>query len=137
LQGRPVQWIETRSTADLDKVLLGLSYPVVLIDLKRNVVEGLSDLDRITRLFPGARVLVLDPETDDGVADMARELGATHVISGFAPPPEVACLMDRWITLANRFADRVGWSRPIATDVPRDLEEWLLSSAGVPPTAYR
>jgi hypothetical protein len=82
-------------------------------------------------------VLVLDPETDDGVADMARELGATHVISGFAPPPEVACLMDRWINMANRLADRVGWSRHITTDVPRDLEEWLLSSAGVPPTAYR
>src|SRR5271166_6135319 len=69
LQGRPVHWIETRSATDLDKALLGLACPVVLIDLKRNVVKGLSDLDRSMRLFPGTRVLVLDPEAHDGVAE--------------------------------------------------------------------
>ena len=53
LQGRPVHWIETRSAADLDKALLGLACPVVLIDLKRNVVKGLSDLDRLMASFPG------------------------------------------------------------------------------------
>ena len=118
LQGRPVHWIETRSATDLDKALLGLACPVVLIDLKRNVVKGLSDLDRLMRLFPGTRVLVLDPEAHDGVAELARELGATHVISGFVPPPEVACLIDRWITLADLQTDRAGWSRPMTTDTP-------------------
>ena len=48
VQGRPVHWIETRSASDLDKALFGLACPVVLIDLQRNVVEGLSDLDRVT-----------------------------------------------------------------------------------------
>ena len=130
LQGRPVHWIETRSATDLDKALLGLACPVVLIDLKRNVVKGLSDLDRLMRLFPGTRVLVLDPEAHDGVAELARELGATHVISGFVPPPEVACLIDRWIILADLQTDRAGWSRPMTTDTPLDPEEWLRIAAG-------
>jgi hypothetical protein len=129
-QGRPVHWIETRSATDLDKALLGLACPVVLIDLNRNVVEGLSDLDRLMRLFPGARVLVLDPEAHDGVAEVARELGATRVICGFVPPPEVACLIDRWITLAGLQTERAGWSRPLMTDPPLDPEEWLQIAAG-------
>src|SRR5271157_3504707 len=130
VQGRPVHWIETRSAADLDKALLGRACPVVVIDLDRNVLEGLSDLDRLMRLFPGARVLVLDPEAHDGVAELARELGATHVISGFVPPPEVACLIDRWITLADLQTERAGWSRPLTTDPPVDLEGWLQIAAG-------
>ena len=130
MQGRSVHWIETRSAADLDKAVLGLAAPVVLIDLKRNVVEGLGDLDRLVRIAPGARVLVLDPDAHDGVADMVREMGATHVISGFAPPPEVACFIDRWITLADRQTDRAGWSRPVTTDTPLDPEEWLHIAVG-------
>jgi DNA-binding NarL/FixJ family response regulator len=130
LRGRPVHWIETRSATDLDEALLGLACPVVLIDLKRKVVEGLSDLDRLVRLFPGARVLVLDPEAHDGVAELARELGATHVISGFVPPTEVACLIDRWIILADRQTESAGWSRPMTTDTPLDPEEWIQSTVG-------
>jgi len=130
VQGRPVHWIETRSATDLEKALLGRARPVVLIDLERNVLEGLSDLERLMRLFPGARVLVLDPEAHDGVAELARELGATHVISGFVPPPEVACFIDRWITLAELQTDRAGWSRQMATDTPLDPEEWLQIAAG-------
>jgi len=125
LQGRPVHWIETRSSADLDTALLGLARAVVLIDLRRNVVDGLNDLDRVLSLSPGARVLVLDPEAHDGVAELARELGATHVISGFVPPPEVARLIDRWITLAELQIDRAGWSRPVVADSPLDSDEWL------------
>jgi len=130
VQVRPVHWIETRSATDLDQALVGLACPVVLIDLKRNVVEGLSNLDRLTRLFPGARVLVLDPEAHDGVAELARELGATHVLSGFVPPPEVACLIDRWISLAEIQTDRAGWSRPMVSDTPMAPEEWLQIAAG-------
>ncbi len=130
VQGRPVHWIETRSATDLEKALLGRARPVVLIDLERNVLEGLSDLERLMRLFPGARVLVLDPEAHDGVAELARELGATHVISGFVPPPEVAGLIDRWITLAEIQTDRAGWSRPMTTDAPQDPEGWLQIAAG-------
>lgn len=130
VQGRPVHWVETRSAADLERALLGRACPVVLIDLQRNIVEGLGDLDHVMRLFPGTRVLVLDPDDHDGVANLARELGATHVISGFVPPPEVACLIDRWIALAELQAERAGWSRPITADMPLDPEEWLQSTAG-------
>jgi hypothetical protein len=132
IQGRPVHWIETRTATDLDKALLGRACPVVLIDLRRNVLEGLSDLERMMRLFPGTRVLVLDPDAHDGLAELARELGATHVISGFVPPPEVACLIGRWITLAELQTDRAGWSRPITADTPLDPEEWLQIAAGDP-----
>ncbi len=59
-----------------------------------------------------------------------RKMGATHVISGFAPPPEVACFIDRWITLADRQTDRAGWSRPVTTDTPLDPEEWLHIAVG-------
>jgi len=130
VQGRPVHWIETRSATDLEKALLGLACPVVLIDLQRNVPEGLGDLDRLLRLVPGARALVLDPEALDGVAKLARELGATHVISGFVPPPEVACLIDRWISLAELQSDGAGWSRRMPADMPQDPEEWLQIAAG-------
>ncbi len=130
VQGRPVHWIETRSATDLEKALLGRACPVVLIDLDRNVLEGLSDLDRLMSLFPGTRVLVLDPDAHDGVAELARELGVTHVISGFVPPPEVACLIDRWITLADLQTNRAGWSRPMTTDTPQDPERWLQTAAG-------
>jgi hypothetical protein len=45
------------------------------------------------------------------VTSLARELGATHVLSGFVPPPEVAILLIRWITLARRYLESDGWSR--------------------------
>ena len=124
LQDRPVRWFETRSTADLDAAILGLACPVVVIDLRRNV-EGLRDLDRVMKLAPGARTLVLDPEAHEGVAALARELGATEVISGFVPPPEVACRIDRWISLAAVQIDREGWSRPLPADSPLESESWL------------
>jgi hypothetical protein len=125
LQDRPVRWYETRSTADLDEVLTGLASPVVLIDLARYLLEGLSDLGRVVTLAPGARVLVLDPEAHEEVATLARELGATLVISGFVPPPEVAELIDRWILLASMSAASEGWSKRMAIESPPDAESWL------------
>jgi hypothetical protein len=98
---------------------------VVVIDLGKCPVEGLNSLDRVIRLSPAARVLVLDPGSTEGVADLARELGATHVISGFVPPPEIAALLDRWIGLAAKQAEREGWSRPVSIGVPLDAEGWL------------
>jgi hypothetical protein len=124
LQDRPVRWYETRSAADLDAALLGVACPVVVIDLGRNL-EALRDLDRLVQLAPGARTLVLDPEGHEGVPALARELGATEVISGFVPPPEVAGRIDRWIGLASARIDREGWSRPLAVDAPADFESWL------------
>lgn len=130
LQDRPVHWIEMRSTSELERSLIGLACPVVLIDLRRNVEEGLIALDRLMHLAPGTLVLVLDPERQEGVAALARELGATHVISGFVTPPEVAVLIDRWITLAEGKTSRAGWSRPLLAATPLDPEEWLQIADG-------
>ena len=110
--GAAVHWIETRSATDLDKALLGLACPVVLIDLRRNVVQGLSDLDRLTRFFPGARVLVLDPEAHDGAVELARESGATPRDRRVCTASQVACLIDRWIALAGLQTDRAGCRGP-------------------------
>src|SRR4051794_13083151 len=125
LHDRSIRWYETRSAADLAGALAGLAVPVVLIDLGRNVPEALADLAEATRLCPGAYVLVLDPGAHDGVEELARELGATHVLSGFVPPPDVAGLLDRWIGLAARAPARGEWSRPLAAGAPRGAEEWL------------
>jgi hypothetical protein len=123
LHERPVRWLETRSTADLDAAIEGVACPVVVIDLSRNV-EALLDLGRVMKLAPGARTLVLDPERLEVVA-VARELGATEVISGFVPPPEVARLIDRWISLAVEQSQREGWSRSLTAESPMDSESWL------------
>ena len=128
LQDRPVRWIETRSAADLDAALLGLACPVVLIDLRNDPAQGLNDLDRVLRQSPAARILVLDPEEEQGVVELARELGAAQVISGFVPPPEVANLLDRWIKLAVTQIEREGWSRSLPVEVPIDPESWLEST---------
>ena len=39
-----MRWFETRSAADLDAALAGLACPVVVIDLGRDPVGGLSQL---------------------------------------------------------------------------------------------
>ncbi len=130
LQGRPVHWIETRSRADLERALIGLACPLAILDLRRNLDEGLADLEFIGRFFPEARVLVLDPEQQAGASELALELGATHVISGFVPPPQVARLIDRWVTLAEVEITRVGWTRPLVSDVPATPDEWLQLGLG-------
>jgi hypothetical protein len=106
----PIRWAETRSTADLEAALAGVACPVVLVDLGRRVRAGLEDLDRAAQAAPGGLFLVLDPEPREGVAMLARELGATHVFSGPVTPPEVARLLARWFPLAQRLAESDGWS---------------------------
>jgi CheY-like chemotaxis protein len=105
----PIRWVETRSTADLQTALAGMACPVVLIDLGRQVRSALEDLDRVAQTTPNALILVLDPQADEGVATLARELGATHVFSGPVTPPEVAQLLARWLPLAQRLAESDGW----------------------------
>jgi hypothetical protein len=125
LHDRAVRWFETRSRADLDSLLIGLACPVVLIDLGRHPIEGLKDLDHVLERASDARVLVLDPESHDQVAALAREVGATHVVAGFVPPPFVARLLARWIDLAERQLEGGGWSR---TSFPKTQTEpwaWL------------
>jgi hypothetical protein len=126
----PVRWVETRSAADLDAALVGAVGPIVVIDLARRVRAGLEDLDRAVERAPNALVLVLDPEAREGVAVLARELGATHVVSGVATPPALADLLARWLPLAQRQAEGEGWS-----DAPPPVPEpepwnWLTPLLG-------
>jgi DNA-binding NarL/FixJ family response regulator len=125
LQDPRIRWIESRSTADLASAIEGLARPIVLIDLGTDAIPGLSDLERLREQSPGARVLVLDLAEHEGVADFARELGATCVRSGFVPPPEVAQLLERWIALAVDQTAREGWSRPLPAHSPGDVEFWF------------
>ena len=106
----PVRWVESRSTADLDAALTGAACPIVVLDLALRPRAGLEDLDRAVQVAPDALVLVLDPESHEGVPRLARELGATHVVAGVATPPAVADLLARWLPRAQRQAEGDGWS---------------------------
>ncbi len=125
LQGQPIRWFETRSRGDLDAVLTGLACPVVLIDLSQRATAGLMDLDLVRERVPDAWVLVLDPEGNSGVLELARELGATHAFSGFVPQPVVADLVARWVAAAALRIERVGWSRTSFPDTDNEPWSWL------------
>ncbi|MHB1559432.1 MAG: hypothetical protein ACYC61_18440 [Isosphaeraceae bacterium] len=122
---QPVRWFESRSGAELAEVIAGIAAPVVLIDLARRPLEGLAALEVVGSRVPGARTLVLDPESTPGIAGLARELGATQVVSGFVPPPEVAGWLERWIALAGRDLERAGWSRATPSDATTEPWGWL------------
>ncbi len=111
LQNLPIRWFETRSRRDLDDVLTGLACPVVLIDPGTQLANGLIDLDLVRMRAPDALVLVRNAGGESEATLLARELGATQVLSGFVPPPEVACLLSRWVLLAQRRIECSGWSR--------------------------
>ncbi len=123
----PIRWFETRSIADLDAVLTGVASPIVLIDLGSRPAAGLLGLRAILRRASDARILVLDPEVHHEAAGLARELGATHLIPGFVPPPVVASLLRRWVKLAQRRIEHRGWSRALTPDP--ELEPWSLAGA--------
>ena len=125
LYDQPVRWFETRSSTDLEGVLTGLAYPVVLVDLGRHAAAGLKDLGLVSLRAPDARILELDPEVNPQVPEVARDLGATHVVSGFVPPPVIAELIARWIALARRGIEHAGWSRTTFPETETDPWSWL------------
>ena len=120
-----VRWFESRSTADLGAILVGIAFPVVLIDLARQPADGLNALDLVRSRSPEARCLVLDPETRPDIRGLARELGATHVCSGFVPPPFVAGLVDRWIDMARQGIESAGWSLTTFPETATEPWSWL------------
>jgi hypothetical protein len=116
LNDLPIRLIETRSRADLEAILTGIASPVVLIDPGKHIANGLLDIELVLNQAPDALVLVNNPESNPEVASLAREFGATHVLSGFVPPPDVAGLLLRWILLAQREIEHDGWSRNSAPE---------------------
>jgi hypothetical protein len=96
-----------------------------VIELGDDPAGPLEDLALVVRPGASPRVLVLDSEGREGVKGLARELGATHVVSGFAPPPEVAALVARWVALAAAETEAGGWSRPMPADPAGRPLEWI------------
>jgi CheY-like chemotaxis protein len=137
LHNLPVRWYETRTAADLDRVLTGLARPVVLLDLANRRTAGLQDLALILHKASDARVLVLDADALDEVRSLARELGATHVLSGFAPPPLIAEVMARWVALAHGRIEREGWYRRPDPDPTTEPWSFLSEYLGDPKSAPR
>jgi hypothetical protein len=114
------RWIESRSLADLERALESFPCPVVLIQLGHRHREALQALVTTAVLAPTALILVVDRERHLGPDPLARELGATHTIRGEVPPPDVAALIDRWVVLATRRAQKDGW----LPQSSRDPEPW-------------
>lgn len=134
---RPVRVVETRSTGDLETALAGAACPLVVIDLARRRRAAMEDLDRAVRAAPDALVLVLDPDSVAGVARLARELGATHVIEGPATPPAVARWIARWIPLARSRADASGWSASAPRPGETQPVDWLAPPRNARPSDPR
>ena len=132
LHDRPVRWFETRSAKELETLLTGLAFPLVLINLGRSGMDRLNDISLVSSRVPEARILVLDPEAQSGASTVARELGATQVFSGFVPPPIVAELLSRWIEFAQRGIERSGWSRSQFPETQTDPWNWLSDYLGEP-----
>jgi hypothetical protein len=133
LSGLPARWFETRSLGDVHEVVEGLAFPVALIDLARQPLDGLAALDLIHTRAPGARTLVLNSDAYVDASSIARELGAVHVCTGFASPPRVAELLARWIDSARRRIESVGWSRTSFPETGTDPWRWLSDYLGDPP----
>jgi hypothetical protein len=122
----PIRWIETRSAADLSRALFGTVAPIGVIDLADRPRAMLLDLDLAARAAPEGLFLVLDPLASPGMAALARELGATLVLSGFNPPNRVADLLLRWLPLARRRSENDGWAPTLEPDPePWDRDDLL------------
>lgn len=115
LGDRPVRWRETRGAADLLAAVAEVPCPIVILDLAPRPLEVLDRLARVAVAAADPLVLAIDGEGRDDLRRAARECGATYVWSGFAPPPPVADLIDRWIALARRRLIEAG---PAASPAP-------------------
>ncbi len=110
LPGAAIDWTESRSTASLVESAGRSACPIVVLDLGDRPARGLEDLDAFHRAAPVALSLVLDPRSAAEIARLARELGATLVLSGVVVPPEVEALIRRWLPLARRRSEQAGWA---------------------------
>lgn len=118
LAGWPIHWVETRAAADLEAALRLGPCPILVLDLADRPRDSLADLGRAILATPNVLALVLDPGARPGIPLLARELGATHVLSGSAPPPAVAALLARWLPLARRRGEVDGWTADPELDAP-------------------
>jgi hypothetical protein len=106
----PVRVVETRSVGDLTVALAPWPCPLAVIDVGKRARAALEALQAALVISPGTMALVIDASAHPALALVARELGATHVLTGAVPPPLVASWLARWIPLALRRAEAEGWS---------------------------
>lgn len=106
----PVRLIETRSAADLARAWRSSACPLIVLDLDRWPHRGLDDLVRAQPAASEALVLVLDPGGHPEIPPLAREIGASHVLSGAVTPPAVLALLERWLPIACRRIEADGWA---------------------------
>ncbi len=121
----PIRLVESRSLADLEGALAGTACPILLIDLGQRPRAGLEELERATRAAPSALILVLDPGAHEGVALLARELGATHVYSGVVTPPAVARLLELLDRARPAATEADGWSSVRKPEPEPEPWNWL------------
>ena len=111
----------------------GWRCPVVLIDLARQPIDGLAALERRRARGPPTRAsLVLDPEVQARASGPGTRARGDARRSGFVPPPVVAGLIARWITLAGHGP---GVGRLVADELPGEAAEpwgWLSEYLGDP-----
>ena len=127
LVDRPVRFVETRSTEELEDAAIGSACPIVVIVVPRRVRGGLEALSRLRGVAPGALCLVVEAPPVPGFAAMARELSASLVLASPTLPPDVMSWLDRWIPLALARSRAAGWSEDARTD-PEPWEALLGTS---------
>jgi hypothetical protein len=127
LSERALRVVETRSGDDLEAVLgaSGVAVPVVLVDVGWRARAVVDEMLRGLAAAPEALVLVLDPLDHEGVALLAREAGAAHVISGPVTPPAVAGLLARWLALSQRRGELQGWAGASPAAAQPEPWNWL------------
>jgi len=124
----PVRVVETRSVGDLAVALGPWPCPLAVIEVGKRARAALEALQMAVAISPGTMALVIDAAAHPALPLLARELGATHVLTGAVPPPAVASWLARWIPLALRRAEAEGWS----ADRDGEPEPWdaLFASPG-------
>ena len=112
-----IRWSESRTVDELTRVASEGPCPILVVDLGDRPEPGLRALIAGLAVAPQALSLVLDPNPGPDFAGLARDLGATLVLSGPVVPPRVVSLLHRWIPLAARRSEAAGWSPARPSDV--------------------
>ena len=131
LRPRISEWgfglVESRSVEDLQSAAEKSACPIILVDFRDADRIRFEDL-LITRITaPASLILVLIPITLPSLSRIMIEAGATAVLPGSAPPPEVLGQLQRWIELARTRTLADGW----AMNRRAEPEPWELLLAEV------
>ena len=116
----PVKLIETRPGDDVATMARRSACPILVVDLGDRPKLGLEAIDQAYSTAPLALILALNSSKLPEVDTLARELGASRVLSGSINPPDVMTVLERWLPIAQKRAEADGW----AEDRVPELEPW-------------